>query len=510
MLRSLFAEHRRLSLAVLAASLALSVWAVWIDDVVNWDGVDYLRAASALAAGDAGAAFAIHKWPLYPALIAGMHIATGLPMEISAHVVNALLTALLMLSFLGLVAELGGDRRTLYAAAFLVLLHPGFNDFRAYVIRDFGYWAFYVLALGLFLRHWREPSWGRALSWSAAMLVATLFRIEGLVFLLALPVLSQLRRGLSMRRRLLMLAASVAAVAVVGLGFSWWIYHSNHMNVGATQASDPAFIVLSSWSQLTADLGARIEVLKRDVLGPASADYANTVIVITLLAIVLGETVGKLGIVHAVLVLWGDRRGALFPVPGARAVWLRVILIHVAILCLFALAKLFLTGRYALALGFTLLAAAPFALVLLHARWASLPAGAPWSRRIVFPAVVFVLLVMGIEGTMEFTGKPHIREAGEWVRSVSDPSDRFYSNDKALTYYSGHDAFYEWQRYDWTQALQIAWRGQWRKYDWLAIRVQASDRGQEAYLRQLIGIEPVREFANDEGDRVLVFDTSRR
>jgi len=305
-------------------------------------------------------------------------------------------------------------------------------------------------------------------------------------------------------------ALSLAAVVIVGLGFSWWIFHSNHMVGGATQASDPAFIVLSSWSELTAELGSRMEVLKRDVLGPFSEDYANTVIALTLLAIVVGETVGKLGIVHAGLVAWGELRGALFPVPGARAVWLRVALIHVAILCLFALAKLFLTGRYALALGFTLLAAAPFALVLLHARWAALRPGAPWRQRLAFPVVVFVLLVLGIEGTMEFTGKPHIREAGEWVAQVSDSSDRFYSNDKALTFYSGHDAFYEWQRYDWTQALQIAWRGEWRKYDWLAIRVHASHRGQEAYLRKLLGIEPVRVFANDEGDRVLVFDTSRR
>lgn len=341
------------------------------------------------------------------------------------------------------------------------------------------------------------------------MLAATLFRIEGLVFLLVLPVLSQLRRGLSVRHRVAVLALAVVAIGVVGLGFSWWIFQSNHMGIGATQTSDPAFIVLYSWSQLTADLGARIDTLKRDVLGPLSARYANPVIAFSLLVIVIGETVRHFGIVHIAIVIWGELRGAYFPAAGTRGVWLRVVLIQVAILCLFAMATLFLADRYTMGLGFTLLAAAPFALMLMYARWAALPRSAPWSRRFAFPALVFVLLVLGIEGTMEFTSKPHIREAGEWVRSVSEPSDRFYSNDKALTYYSGHDAFYEWQRYDWTQALQIAWRGQWRKYDWLAIRVQASNRGQEAYLRQLIGIVPAREFANDEGDRVLVFDVRR-
>lgn len=127
--------------------LFLSAWSVYLDDVVNTDGVLYLRTAPLLADGNWQAAFSLYKWPLYPLLIALVSLIPGLGVEYSAHVLNAALTALGVVIFLSLVRELGADRKTFIAAAIVILLFPGLNRYRAFVIRDAGYIAFYLLAL---------------------------------------------------------------------------------------------------------------------------------------------------------------------------------------------------------------------------------------------------------------------------------------------------------------------------------------------------------------------------
>ncbi len=127
-------------------SLFLSAWSVYLDDVVNSDGVLYLWAAEALKAGDWQEALALYKWPLYSSLISLVSLIPGLGVEYAAHVLNAALTALAVVVFLSLVRELGADRKMLIAAAIVILLFPGLNRYRAFIIRDAGYIAFYLLA----------------------------------------------------------------------------------------------------------------------------------------------------------------------------------------------------------------------------------------------------------------------------------------------------------------------------------------------------------------------------
>ena len=44
------------------AGVIASVWCIHIDDVINNDGVEYIRAAEQLAARNWAGAFAVHQW----------------------------------------------------------------------------------------------------------------------------------------------------------------------------------------------------------------------------------------------------------------------------------------------------------------------------------------------------------------------------------------------------------------------------------------------------------------
>ncbi len=141
------------------ASLLLSVWCVFLDDVINNDGILYLRTAELIGRGEWQAAIESYKWFFYPLLIAIFGKLTGLGLELSAHVLNAGFTALTVAAFISLIRELGGSRSAVTAAVVLVLLFPGLNEYRSFVIRDAGFLAFYMLALLLFIKRPKMPSW---------------------------------------------------------------------------------------------------------------------------------------------------------------------------------------------------------------------------------------------------------------------------------------------------------------------------------------------------------------
>ena len=138
-------------LAAALVSLLLSAWCIFLDDVINNDGILYLRTADLIGRGEWQTAVESYKWLFYPLLIAALDKLTGIGLELSAHVLNAGFTALTVAAFISLIRELGGSRSAITAAAVLVLLFPGLNEYRSFVIRDAGFLAFYMLALLLFM-----------------------------------------------------------------------------------------------------------------------------------------------------------------------------------------------------------------------------------------------------------------------------------------------------------------------------------------------------------------------
>src|SRR5579883_222646 len=189
----------------LTASLILSFWLSYRETVINPDGICYLLSAQTV--GTASLKEVIHlcpqsQWPFYSVLIYAVSQASHFSYTASAYFLNALFSLLSVTAFILIVKELGGSKRVLWLSALVILLNHEFISMREYIIRDHGFWAFYLASLYLLLRYFREPGLNLALAWSACLLIATLFRIEGAVFLLSLPFVSLLDFRVSFRQRL--------------------------------------------------------------------------------------------------------------------------------------------------------------------------------------------------------------------------------------------------------------------------------------------------------------------
>src|SRR3990167_5504922 len=206
-------------------SLVMSYWIVSNQAIVNSDAICYLLGAKEIGESGVHAAMRLcgqSSWPFYPALIYILTKFSFLSATTSAYLLNAIFTLMTVLSFITIVKMLGGSQRVLWLAAFVILCAHQFNSVRQYIVRDHGFWAFYLLSLIFMLRFLRDQRIGNAWGFSLSLIAATLFRIEGAVFLVLLPLLA-LFMTTSWRSRLLAFAKLNSVTISALFAVSLWV-----------------------------------------------------------------------------------------------------------------------------------------------------------------------------------------------------------------------------------------------------------------------------------------------
>ncbi len=489
--------HRFVDIRVLAAlvSIVLSAWAVFLDDVINNDGILYLHIAELLDRGEWQAAFQLYRWPFYSFLISLVAKIPGLSYEYAAHLLNAALSALTVVCFISLVRELGGDKTTVLAATIVVLLYPGINEYRSFIIRDAGYIAFYLLSLLFFFKSLSSPGWGHVVGWVCSILIATLFRIEGFVFVAMLPFLFYLDRRAGRGIGVGGFSALVGAAFGLAVVTAWWF---------PAPGPEPIGLLQSLWERTTAAMSTKITLLEETLLTKHASDHAPIVFFASLLVILLAEILGRLTLINAALVGHALYRRLIFPMTRAKTSWIWLVLLNLTILAILVLVTQFLTGRFPLALSLTLILAVPFSLVALYEKWRERRREAI-RKGWVFPIVALLFLLMAVDGLYSPTGKGYIKEAGIWLRDNTPAQSTFLTNNHILMFYAARNVYSDAGRVLASHELDFIKNKEWQEYDYLAIRLKREQDKQKTSLVGTLSRDPVMRFANGKGDEVLIF-----
>ncbi len=146
---------RNICLVGVIISVIFSIVVLHQHDLINKDGARYVQTAELLQNGLIGDAFKHYNWPFMPLLIAVIDNISGAGLENSAYIVNSLLDAAMLVAFILIVKELGGDVRAQIAAVVVILSLAYLNENRADVIRGHGYWSCYLFSLLLYLKFYR-------------------------------------------------------------------------------------------------------------------------------------------------------------------------------------------------------------------------------------------------------------------------------------------------------------------------------------------------------------------
>lgn len=496
----LILENRQLCLTALVASLLLSLWVVYLDPVINNDGILYVEAAEHFRSGQWGAGLSLYKWPFYSLVIGAASAVTGLAGGHAAYAVNAALYVLLMLGFVALVRSLGAGRTVQWIALLVALAHPGLNEYRAFVIRDIGYWASYLWALAYFFAYLQQRSNRLLTGWIVCSVLAFLFRVEGVLLFTVLPACLYAFECQG-RKRALALALVAVITALILSASPLWQYLSELDMTDEALTTNPLEHLFSSWSTRASEVLTRLDALRWELDGITSRLMALAVYVSTSAFIMLYELVRSLGVVFSGLVVYSLVRSIRFARHGLRRWWTIVAGIQVLLVFQFVFANFFLADRYAVALALTLLAVVPFCLERLWRDWQRS------DRRLSVGSILLVLLlaVQTVDGLDTATEKGHVKEAGLWLRANAATGSTLYSNSRILVYYSGLRETRGDPSYTWEEAMSELWTDRWQAHDYFALVLSRSDTRHEVQLLKRIDTEPVKRFTNDGGSAVLIF-----
>ena len=510
MSRPHFERLRDVYIPAVFVSLGISAWSVYYDDVVNPDGTLYLRTAARFVQGEWREAFSIYPWPFYPYLISLFSQLSGITLEYSAHCINALFCATIVGAFVALTKEVGGDKRVLLASALVILFYHSLNEYRSYVIRDFGYLAFYLLGVLVFLKYYSNPRWYLALLWGTTMAVATLFRREGFVFLACLPLVLFFKCGISWRAKV---RAYVIGNAVLAAGVIAAFVFTSPLEIFQERSESYVGSVLPILSReipsvVSHDLPQKIEALKTSVLADKSAGYALHILVGSLALILFFEILKTLTPFLALLACYGLYCRILFPLKEFMRIWIWLVLLNVLVLAVVVVAHFYLTGRFPLALALTISLAVPFSLVKIYDSWKA-RRGLAWKRNWFFPVVAGIFVASAVAGLVSFSGgsKKHIKEAGLWIRENTPRDTKVFTNDEVLSFYMDKTWQGNHSRYDWDETVRILSSGQWKACKYVALRIKRGHPERKQVVLESVGTEPLKSFRNARGDQVLVFKT---
>lgn len=479
-------------------SLFLSLLRLLTLDVINPDGICYLQSAETVMKQHTLAMQVCEQsgWPFYQVLIGGLSLLTDWQVSVSAGVLDSLLSLVSVLAFVAIVYRLSGNRLVRWLGIATILLAHHFNAFRADVIRDHGYWAFYLVSLYCLIRfQGTNVSSERqrfALGWSTALVVATLFRLEGIFFLVLLPCWVLLEEGFHRKIRLQpFLELSALPLVMLLLAGLWLLWHPVHslgrIEYLVFQLTQGVQWMMRHWTQASSALG-------QYVLNGYSARDASLVLALALSGYYIACLLDVLTIGYFVLAIYAfaKRRSGMPPEKGR--VLLAYVMVNFLITAFFLAQNFFLARRYLMAMALTLMFWIPFALRNLIQEWP--------KRRWPLVLAVSVILVCAAGGIVQFgTSKKYVREAGNWLALHAAPSARLYSNERAVLYYSRHagEMLFASQP---TLSSVIGPEGASRQYDWLALRLDARSE-------VLLPEPPVCVFQNARGDQVRIYHVNQ-
>ena len=328
-------------------SFTLSYWMLYIDPAINLDGILYIRTADHLLQGDRQGAYSLYSWLFYPWLIASVSKLTGLGLESSAHLLTAFFSALLTYTFITLVRDLGGGRTTILIAAFVIVFQPEFNETRSSVLRDHGFWAFYLLSVLYFVRYCMHPCWRYALAWNLMIIIATLFRIEGIVFLILVPFVFLVYSDWSFLTKIKRFF-QVHSLNIVSLIFLFVIAicKKEQFDVYQGRLLEPLSRLSMFREELTVGINEKIEIIQTMLLNSLSDEYAFTVVLAILIIIIFDKIIRAMTPLYMVIFGYWIFKRKNYLVKKSLGVLVWVSILNIIILVVFIMPQFFIQSRF--------------------------------------------------------------------------------------------------------------------------------------------------------------------
>ncbi len=485
--------------------------------IVNPDGILYAYLADLIQQYGIIAAAKHYDWFFYSLLAAKFQYLTHLSMTRSLYFMDAFFAGLIAFFFVKIIKQLGGSFLCQCLAILVILSIAGMTDYRAFIIRDHSYWAFYLASIFFLLKFVETRYFIHALCWSISALLAGLFRIEGVILVLLTPFLVfflPYEKWSQKFKNFIKLNTVNIILLLGGVGFLLYyiIDSSTHGQQLLSFISSEVIarhISLQGWD--TFNIAA--ENFYKLILPEVSRQkMATTVLFSGLTVFYLLKVFGTLGWFNTVVIGVGWKRKLAKIMPNHQAIIIGLIIINIVISYYFLFVTLITSARYLVALSFTLALFAPF---ILEKMWQlNLSHNFKWDIRYYqFHWSKYLVLVYGFVALMQITlaqidiyvpDKQNAQiQARVWLFKYRNTIKQVCTNQAWAAFAVNREKL-NWAYIDPT--LQKISTSEWQRCDWLVYAKSSSD----PELLSLIQSNPSwileKEFTgNDKKRPVYVF-----
>lgn len=494
--------------AVLSGCLA--IYMLPVIGQLNTDGIFYLRVAQQFIDDPANLFSAnepsLYGWSFFSMLIALISHLAHISLVGSAQVLCVIFQVIIAAGFVMLIKRLDGSLRAQWIGLACLLTLPHLNDYRSYIIRDFGYWAGYIFSLWALLSFFRRRSWPLAFIWGLASLLGTLFRVEGILFWLILPWVYCFKENLSLRDRVFGFLQLNVVLIILLIIFLVFMLADKKIDLSIFSRLDEFNIFFHNGVALAKQhyhsiLGQMQSLQTNELAVRALPKIFSFGLVVYLFYKIFSVT----GFFFSAIILYGlIARRPKFPPSD----WLLIVVsvfINMLVLSFFLGLFLFLSGRYVMALSLTLLIFLPFVLDELLSFCTH---NKNFFRTGMWIKIVFSVFIVGsMADALISTGpsKRYLREAGSWLAQTMPAQDLLYTNSEHILFYA-RGAVPDWQ--DWL--VDEGNMDDKKLTGYLALRSSHKGNVSENHSKITHGKQPIKEFSNRYGDKVSIWHLTEK
>jgi len=415
---------------------------------INPDSVIYLEAAKLFSLGDFKAGYDVFPWPFYSLCIALVNQVTHLGVHPSAQILNVIFFAIATISFINIIILAGGKQQQIIAGGLIWLSSQYMiGGVLEMLLRDEGFWAFYLLSIVFFIRFYQTHQMQDALFWQVCITIATLFRLEAITFLFFMPFLLLFQQACNVKQRYKhFLSANAINIAITILIISLFTLNDELSTKFLGRLNE--VFTSNVWQQFTQKLLDQSKIMATRVLGEYLNEFAIQGLLLTFIFVIIVKVINVTGLINIILSILAINKHQQLINSNAFSI-LKTAAIIAFLNSSLIITKVFvLSGRYVLALSFILMIFASFYL-------AELLFNRKNSNKSEWLITIIIIILCGglIKNLMpKSQGYNYLQEAVYWVKTNSSESQRIYYSEPRMRYYA-----------------EVKYNGKWSD-DWLKIK----------------------------------------
>ena len=471
---------------------------------INPDSVLYFESARLFTIGEWKQALKVFNWPLYSLLIAGVHNLTTLNIHSSAQLLNVIFFGITTASFMKLISLGGGDKKVMLAGA-LILFSANYlvGDVLEMLMRDPGFWAFFLTSLLFFIRFYKYGHLNDALLWQVTAMIATLFRIEGITYLIFLPLILffsiEKKFAVSIRRYIQCNLINLIAVIIILTA----VFAMNVISADQLGRLNEVFTV-NLYDELTHKLFTQSVIMNELVLGQYLDEFAVQGLLLTFIYILIAKTISATGLVNVGLAVLTLRSKA--PMLNEETA---SVLKFTAVLALFnmglIITKVFvLSGRYVLALALILMIFASYYFAKMFAYLSSRSKADRKWKWLTIILIIFMSLSLIKNMLPKKTGYNYQQEAIAWLRTTNEAKKPVFYDDARARYYA-NEPFSSQGSNNWNIVMKAINNNSLNQYHYLVISHSSKHPEREkVLLEKLVNFREINRFKNSDAKKSVV------